>query len=162
MHPDDRVPWPESYRSMLLGVACFGGLVAALAILVWASAAWPIVAFGLFVAFAALWLRRHMARRPMLAIEDGHLLCRLEGRSADSGAKLTREVAFALANIETIEREIQPWPGQGGERHYYTVVLRDGSKRGLVPRPAQPTVRAALAAFFERHFPGRVRESRVA
>lgn len=160
MRPEDSVPWPPGYRSVLLWVSWAGWGVVALAVLCWSLASVPYAAFGLFVALAALWIRGHMQRSPMLAIQDGKLLCRLRGRSVDQGAKLTKEVFFRLEDIDAIERQIHPWPGKGGERHYYTVLLRDGGRRGLVPRPADPPVRAALAEFFERHFPGRIREIR--
>lgn len=159
MSPEDSVPWPEGYRSVLLWASGAGWAVVALAAL---CASIPYAAFGLFVALVALWLRRHMQRRPMLAIVDGQLLCRLRGRTVDQGAKLTKEVFFRLEDIEAIERQVHPWPGKGGERHYYTVLLRDGGRRGLVPRPADPAVRSMMLAFFERSFPGRVREIREA
>ncbi|TNJ35001.1 hypothetical protein [Arenimonas terrae] len=157
----DAVPWPPAFRSMLLGFACCGAAVALLALWSGAVWAWPLIGVGAVMALAtgAVWWK--LGQRPMLAVDQGRLVCRLEASRPGKSANLLNEAMFDLASIETVEREIHPWPGAGGERHYYRLLLADGSVRKLVPRPADPPTRAAAAAFFERHFPGRVRETRV-
>lgn len=157
----DAVPWPPALRSMTLGFACSGALIALVAAAFWSLWALPFVAIGAIMALSAGGVWRHMGRRPMLAVEQGRLLCRLEASRPGKSAKLTDEVGFGMQDIASVERQVHPWPGAGGERHYYRLQLVDGSVHKLVPRPADPATRAAAAAFFERHFPGRVRETRL-
>lgn len=161
MNPQDAVPWPPAYRSMLLGFAVCGAGIALLS-LAFRSLAWlPFLGLGLVMAASAGAIWRHMGRSPMLAIRDGHLVCRRKASHSRRSANLASETLVELARIRAIERQIQPWPGAGGERHFYTVLLDDGDTIGLVPRPADLSTRSAVAAFFDRHFPGRVHETRL-
>ena len=161
MTTTDAIAWPSSYRSLLLAIGLCGAAAAVLAAWNGSVAAWPLVATGAVVALGCFATRRHMARRPMLAIEGGRLLCRRAGSRSGRSANLLQEHAYPLDTIEAIEREVQPWPGAGGERHLYTVLIKDGPAYPLVPRPSAPALRADMAAFFERHFAGRVREQRI-
>lgn len=161
MNPQDAVPWPPAYRSMLLGFACFGLAIAGLSAAFWSLAWLPLLGLGLVMAASAGVIWRHMGRSPMLAIRDGRLVCRQEASHSRRSANLASETLVELARIQAIERQIQPWPGAGGERHFYTVLLDDGHAIGLVPRPADLPTRTAVAAFFDRNFPGRVHETRL-
>ena len=152
------VAWPARYRKWTL-VGCVLGLLLAAGLL-WSGARWyfPLVLFGFVQAAACALIWLHMARHPMLRIEAGELVCRLEGTSSGKG-NLTKLWRFPVERIAGIERTIHPWPG--GERHYYRIHLADGSSRGLIPRPADPGARQAIKEFFDRHWPGKVEEKKI-
>ncbi len=139
-------------------IAGAGGVIAIAAVAT--GAAWysPVVLIGAVTGGFGVAILMHMHRRPMLAIIDGNLVCRLAG-AGQASANLTREWRFPLGSIERVEREIRPWPK--GERHVYWVHLHDGRVHELVPRPADAATRAAMATLFDGHLAGRVQERRV-
>lgn len=164
MSAQDAIPWPPGYRlaaaavaALGLGFALFSALLGALW-LGWAGAL-PMIAMGGIGLVGGVVGWRGLGARPMISVQDGRLLARLASSRSRKSANLLHVAAFALDEIEYVEREIRPWPN--GERHVYRLHLRDGGERELLPRSADPALRASLAAFFERHFPGRIRESRL-
>lgn len=164
MPMQDSLPWPPGFRLAAAAIAALGlgfSLFSALLAYLWIgwTGALPMVALGGIGAVAGFLGWRHLGTRPMLSVDGGRLLARLGSSRSGKGGNLLREVAFALDEIDYVERQIRPWPA--GERHAYRLHLRGGGERELLPRSADPAVRADLAAFFERHFPGRVRESRL-
>lgn len=163
MAVQDSVAWPPGYRALMKGLSTAGavlGVAAGLAAIAWTPWFWGLALGGALVAVSTRSVARHMAMQPMLAIEDGELLCRLEASNSRRSAQLTRVVRFELDQIESVHCEVQPWPGAGGERHVYRVRLLTGIRRGLVPRPTDAPTREAMAAFFERHLPGKVTQTR--
>ena len=154
----DWIAWPPVYRAMmkwLAGAAAALAIAAAALALAWSPWFFWALALGSgVVALGALAVWRHMGRQPMLAIEDGQLLCRLRAANSRRSANLTRVVRFPLDQIESIGRQAQPWPGASGQRHVYRVQLRSGVAWGLVPRPADTATQQAMAAFFEKRKPG--------
>lgn len=164
MGAQDAIPWPPGFRLAAAAIAALGlgfSLFSALLAYLWIgwAGALPMIAMGGVGAVAGFLGWRHLGARPMLSVEGGRLLARLGASRSRKSANLLHEVAFALDDIDYVEREIRPWPG--GERHVYRLHLRDGGERELLPRTADPALRARLAAFFERHVPGRIRESRL-
>ncbi|MFY2764462.1 hypothetical protein [Arenimonas sp. MALMAid1274] len=158
------VAWPPGYRAMMTGLMVLAvgvGLLAGLLAIFWSPWLWVFAIGGALMAYSMGAAARHMRERPMLAVHEGRLLCRLEGTRSGKSARLTNEHWFALDEIESIGREVQPWPGKGGERHVYRLHLRNGRNLGLVPRPIDPGTRQAMADFFDRQLPGRVQETRI-
>lgn len=163
MAVQDSVAWPPGYRAISLGIAMAGvgfSFLAALLAIFWSPWFAALAIGGGVAALASLAVWHHMGQHPMLAMEGGALLCRLKSSNSQRQVKLKQVVRFPLDQIESLQREVSPWPG-GGERHVYRLRLASGVTRTLVPRPSDAATRQAMAAFFDRHLPGRVNETRL-